>query len=698
METHIPHSRQMARVIRAGERLMPPRPHVVVLVAVLAAMLICIRVFASFDDPPITSDESLYLSEAVSISHGQLTYSSGEPIIHRPPLYPATIAPVMRLSGNSVRVARMVPLLYALGAVAAVYALARSLFGAGTAAIAALLAAAADASARLSQSFYVDPAAAMWILASAAVLAGGLHTNDVPRPIATLTPRRSATIGALLGLAFLTKETSALWLPLPLLVVLLSAHMRWQWRGVVCCYGAFAVLAAPWFAWVAWNTDTVFKLDHAFSPVIMIGLAVAAGCFALGVRLSTESRRSARVLAAALIATVAFIGALYALESRPEPHAISYASAVPDWTLRVLATNVEPFALIAIAWVFAVWRLTRGDERAALPVAFGTLGTPLYVYTANRGWEVRQILPLVYVSYALLAWTVSELISALGRNWTRPQRGGVLALLVAGLLATAGIASNLGATHGASGDSYVKDAIASNTHASLSETTDASGIVDWSGPPEREIASWLRDLPAGSTVLSSRLYSTQLYVDVDARVHVRPLPTLGVTMTGDGRQPVPFGTLFRYDDAQFDPDAQRHWMYLHRYGDEPYYIGLSAEDLTGELHREPNLYLLISGDDAGFSSDSFIADFGGRPGFDLVHEYDDGDARSHLYRVHADMLADAVAWPLALRWQDFQYIATDAGREASSSSFWETLAVNGVLLDGQAVGASDLPALIDDPR
>jgi 4-amino-4-deoxy-L-arabinose transferase-like glycosyltransferase len=638
----------------------------VVLVAALA--LFAARVVAYWH-AAVTSDESLYLSEAVAIAHGHLAYSSGAPIVHRPPLFPATLAPLLMLTHNNVDAARIVPALYALAALAALFILGRVLFGSMAAAAGVVLAAAAAYPARMSASFFVDTPSTAFLLASAAALMYGLRAGRAH-------VWWCAFAGGLLGVAFLLKETAIFWAPLPLLLAPFDTDVRARlgMRGLAAWCGAFALFAGPWFAWVAWQTGSVYKLsERTLAELAVAALAVAALALVLRRGWRAGGRQWPFALAGALLAGWCAIS-LRVLELRPEPQAIDYQHTVPHWLAHVFGTSVEPSPVIALAWVFVLYRAVRGDAGARALALIASLSMPLLVFVANRGWEPREVMPLVYLSYLALAWAAMDAGANVAARWRQRDRYLAAVALVTALVLIAGFVS--GWNSGSPGG-----------------TNDAA-ILDWTGPQEHETSALLNSLPAGSVVISSRLYYSQLYVDHDARLTVRQLPTLGVQFAPGDENVQAFGSLLRYDDPSVDVHAPRHWIYLREHAERDYAIGLAEEDLLGSIGESHAGYILLSGDDAGFSALSYLPYFQSNPAFRLVGSTGAGAVRSYLFAIDRDHLQLA-AGPLFLELRDIAYIDASVGDGTpGDGAFWQRIAPDGIVLNGGARIDADAAAEI----
>lgn len=625
----------------------------------LAVAVMLFRAFASIDGRTTTSDESLYLSEAVSIGAGHVEYASGEPIVHRPPLYPAMLAPVMAATGNDVDAARMVPIVCALGALAALFWLASLLFGRDAAALAVAIAAVAETQARLTTGFFTDVPAAMWLIASAAALITAHRRDDM---------RWFAAAGTMLALSFWTKETAIAWLPLPLALALIDPPARPK-RGIAIFGVVFALLVAPWFAWVWWHTGVAFKVDGtlalALSGAALSGAAVAVAIVAA--RAPWPRGRAAIAMATAL--TLAWGALMLAvLVSRPEPNDTSYWRSLPSWTAQILAPNMQPWPLIAPAWAWLAWRVAQGGRGLAMPLLLAGFGSAVLVYVANMGWEPRQVVWLAYLSYAVLAWALIEATSALAARWRWTDA--TRATLVGGMAATCAV---FAAWNGGwrAGD------------------TATGPAADWQSTDEQAIAGWLRELPPGSPVLASRLYSAQLYTDSGGSRPVRQLPTLGVTLDDSGAVR-PFGTMFRYEDAATDLGAPRTWIGLRPHALGAYSVALAEEDLLASIRHSGASHLLLTGDDGGFSSLAYRPYFEAHPAFTLERADEDGEIRAYLYAIDAARL-DGVSPPLMLSLDDLVPLLTH--RRSGEATFWRAVAPHGVLLDGQLLDPADMASL-----
>jgi hypothetical protein len=142
--------------------------------------------------------------------------------------------------------------------------------------------------------------------------------------------------------------------------------------------------------------------------------------------------------------------------------------------------------------------------------------------------------------------------------------------------------------------------------------------------------------------MSSRLYYSHLYVLDGAEHPIYQLPTVRVDVHG-GEAPLlaPASTLFRWEDDRLDAAADDgNWLYVRRYPAKGYYIALSEDTLLRDIHERGIDVLVLTGEDAGFSSLAYADYFDANPAFSLIHA-DVRDERNavSIYRVDRERLA-----------------------------------------------------------
>ena len=183
-----------------------------------------------------------------------LTYTTGEVITHRAPLYPAFLAAAFEAGGVSLDSATWVPrIATALNAIF-VALLARRLAGPLAGVVAGVAAASSSYLNGLGASLFLDQVQVTFILVSLLALATAGRRPD---------SRLYAVAGVAMGLAILVKESAIQLAPLPLAVFLLSGAPP-GWRACLVAWTAGLVATAGWWwAWVYAHDGTFYLLGDA---------------------------------------------------------------------------------------------------------------------------------------------------------------------------------------------------------------------------------------------------------------------------------------------------------------------------------------------------------------------------------------------------------------------------------------------------
>lgn len=162
----------------------------------------------SFDRFPLREDEALYGSWARLIASGQ------DPMLERvavdkPPFFIYSLADVFKWFGATTTVGRGLNEFCSLLALVLLWLLARRLYGSQTAAIALALFALSPFAISFASTMYVDPMLVAWLLLALLLASYGWGLGT----------------GLALGMAFATKQTGLLFIPL-VLALLLAAPIR----------------------------------------------------------------------------------------------------------------------------------------------------------------------------------------------------------------------------------------------------------------------------------------------------------------------------------------------------------------------------------------------------------------------------------------------------------------------------------------
>ncbi|HEY8172849.1 MAG TPA: glycosyltransferase family 39 protein, partial [Dehalococcoidia bacterium] len=388
------------------------RAHLAAPVALAAILALLIPLMLA-GPSNLTSDESLYLAEAYNIAHGHgATYPSGEAITHRAPLYPALLAPAIRVGGLDSAYA-VTKTIIALNVVL-VLLIAWRMGGAVAGSVAGVAAAGSAYLRGLGTTLYLDPAQCTAML---------LALLFVQQAMKHPGWRSWIAAGAVSGIAFLVKESAMQWAPLGALVwlVLPAQRRRSGAIGALAYTVSFGLVAGSWPAYVWLKTSEAFLIGDspALAVAVTVAGAVAVAVFAVTVHAWPRLPRSARSSAAsfAMPLAVAIIFAwwafvLYGLTAHSQwGYPNDYATNLPEYLTRV-APAAQPFLLIVLAWAWCMARACSGDERHRLIAISAILFGPFAVFIANRGLQLRDALPLVYLSYVVLGMAVADALHA----------------------------------------------------------------------------------------------------------------------------------------------------------------------------------------------------------------------------------------------------------------------------------------------
>jgi len=351
----------------------------------------------------------------------------------------------------------------------------------------------------------------------------------------------------------------------------------------------------------------------------------------------------------------------YALDRVAYEYDSDYLGNTITYVQTIVSGNVSPFPLIVPAWLWLTLRATkrgRGEALVLMPVLLSASWTLL---VADRLVALRDLLPLIYLSYvalgagiaAFLSWTVSSAASLPSINVKQ------LSTLGAGIALALWVAWNGGAVR----------------HETRSAVQD-----DWENPLVHMTADWIEaNIEPGATIMSSRLYYSQVYFETGGRYPIHQLPTVEVALNtaGEGTPLERHTSLFRWEHHLVPEDSvDDRWLYMTFYP-KGYYIGLAENDLLMELERRNVDYVLVTSYDAGFSSPSFNRYFDQDPGFELVQTFSLTRLdEARIYRVNKDEVAPQ-AKPAMVRTSTARLIEERLGSQERMQAYLARLNPNG---------------------
>ncbi|MCI0889682.1 MAG: glycosyltransferase family 39 protein [Chloroflexi bacterium] len=571
----------------------------------------------------LTSDESLYVSEGLNLAEGNgFTYSTGEAVIHRGPVFPALLAVDFTIGGFSIEHAYVVPKLFALGSALLLLALGWRFFGREAGLLAGVLALASSLLTTTGSSLSLDGTQSFFLLLALLLLHPALKEGR---------PLYAGLAGGALGLAMLTKESALLWLPLPFLAVLLLGPAVRNPGRLLTAYGAgFIAVAGWWWPYVYAMTGEVYLVGSSWTAMAWLAAGVIAVPLVATVTVLLTRRASPIKLSqngrwaltsALLLAwgSLLVIGMEQLSTWDVSPH---YFTNVPEYTKTVLASWVQPLPLIAVAWGYVAYRAYKGSLGDRLLTLGLLLFLPFALFVANGSLHVSNMLPLVYLSYAALARSAVDFARWLARRTSEGFAPAVGAAAAAVLLV------------GAFGWFAFEE---SQRVVQRQDAFDATLVQqgNWNNPLALETAGWIEEhIPAGTPIMSGRLYSTHLYSLTGAQYPMWQLPTVRVDIGNGTPGLTRAGTLFRWEDHSMPSGQAEPWLYLRRHPVNGYYVALSEQDLMAGLREHEIEYLVLTGDDAGFSSLSLLPYFETHPYFKNVTSFvADETNQTHIFQV-----------------------------------------------------------------
>ncbi|MCI0777084.1 MAG: glycosyltransferase family 39 protein [Chloroflexi bacterium] len=571
----------------------------------------------------LTSEASLYVSEGLNLAEGNgFTYSNGEAVTHRGPVFPALLAADFAIGGFSIENAYVIPKLFALGSALLLLALGWRFFGREAGLLAGVLALASSLLTTMGSSLLLDGTQSFFLLLALLLLHPALKEGR---------PLYAGLAGGALGLAMLTKESALLWLPLPVLAVLLLGPAVRNPGRLLTAYGAgFLAVAGWWWPYVYAMTGDVYLLGGSWTAMAWLAAGLIAFILLAAMTVLLTRRTSPVKLGQhgrwALASTLLLAwGALliFGLERNSasdfSPH---YFLNVPDYTRNVLASWVQPLPLIAVAWGYVAYRAYKGALGDRLLILGLLLFLPFALFVANGALHVSNMLPIVYLSYAALGRSAVDfarwLAQGMSEGLTPAIGAGAAAILVVGAFGWFAFEE-------------------SQRVVRQQDAFDATLVQqsNWDNPLALETADWIEEhIPAGTPIMSGRLYGTHLYSLTGAQYPWWQLPAVRVDIQDSTPGLTRAGTLFRWEDHLMPSGAAEPWLYLRRHPVDGYYVALSEQDLMAGLREHEIEYLVLTGDDAGFSSLSLLPYFETHPYFKSVTSFIADDTnQTHIFQV-----------------------------------------------------------------
>ena len=225
----------------------------------------------------VVSDGSLYMSWALNIAHGRGYLDAGHaPVVIRGPGFPAILALGLLVFGESAKGAFLVSRIFYVLNVLLVFVIGKRLFGGAVGLTASLLIATSGSLGLWSTLRHLDHVWPFFMLSYLLLLTVSLEKGD---------RRLFAASGLVLGFAYLIKEMTLIYVPLPLLALWLirSDRRRPNAIGIAISGVVFAALSLPWSGdggCILQHRSvrrSSWQLLHDFSVTELRGRTVAGG-------------------------------------------------------------------------------------------------------------------------------------------------------------------------------------------------------------------------------------------------------------------------------------------------------------------------------------------------------------------------------------------------------------------------------------
>lgn len=625
--------------------------------AVTLPMLLAAWPLTQGGDWVLNRDGSLYsaLAEAVYKGQGYVLTDGSFPAF-RPPLMATLGAVTWLFTGPSFESFVWTLRFFQVGAVAVAAAIGWQLEGAAGALLVGLLYA---ASPLLNEdlNLFIRPDGVLTVFSLAALAA--LISAD-----RRSSQRRAALAGIMVGLAFLTKQTAAAWLMLPLALWAVGPTSSRRLTTLVTFVIAGLPFALAWY-WVAvWNGVgfagglTYPALGLVTGALITSTLVVFHGRWSgwIAGRLAIQEPRWQRwrrwaVGGSRLLAGLAFLAGLRVLIGLASRERIEVPRQLTiDLLSRDLADLSEAiFVLPWLAWVGAAGLLLafirRGGREvvvaavlAAIPVVYVALR-----YDLREGQYSVVAALLIVAAGTFLAHVLRLAADRLGRV-TSPPAG---ALATASLLAITATAVAVSITlPSISAEAARLRNLRSPNYARAESIAAAAG--------------WLRETaPPGVRIAFDDDSFRQMYVDLDGAY---PLLMVPQSFAWPARQEVVRLRAF-VDIAKLGrprPSLEPPVLVLTAWGEERYYVVLEEARFVAFLTNNDVKFLVTTGSPP-FGLGRISAYLGRQPGLSLVFHHEDPFYPVSVYRVEGEALR-VMGAPLYTDRQTLRFLSSSTGR------------------------------------
>lgn len=319
-------------------------------------------------------DATWYVANALNLHQGRgYVDADWTPVLNRGPVFPLLIAASFTLFGPSVLHAVWVVRTFFVLSIALVYLLGLKFYGKWPGFIAALLVLSSYQINRYASYVLVDVVLPFFILLFIYSLSWAFERKTLPWFLAS---------GVILGIAFLVKEMTIVFVPLPFLLLLVTAEHRHRRELLLSLVslGGFVLILLPWMIHILRVSGDISWLLGGAGPKVLAALS-SSGTGSGGVSLIRRLLR--------------------------------YPSWLVSYYRDTVAANfvLAPLFLVAWAWSLVKGVIDRKPSDKLVLLAFLSF-SPIMLFQGKVGWRVGQSIFIILLSYVAMARTVWDLIDS----------------------------------------------------------------------------------------------------------------------------------------------------------------------------------------------------------------------------------------------------------------------------------------------
>jgi tetratricopeptide (TPR) repeat protein/4-amino-4-deoxy-L-arabinose transferase-like glycosyltransferase len=387
-------------------------------------------------------DLSVYLSVASNLLEGRgFVLPNGYPSLSSHPiLFPSILAFLLGITNGSALAAVRLLSIFSILIIWAVYALGRHLFGRWAGVLGAVLAAFMVVLRRYSNPARIDTLAAFLLIVCLLFI--------------WLSYRQRGTwlilAGISMGMAFLQKEATVFWAPVPWLLYLIDWRYRCKVRLIeLWIYTALVAVPIAW--WMVWSyrwggrmfplSAELTALAIRWGGLALLAVALSSLLFWLaenrvswfGQICKSQGWRRAWLI---VLLVAAVLGSPFLTLFRG-----NWAQVALPWTqipayVMKYSDDFPAFALVIVACcamiALAIWK---GTPSSIFSTLFLVPGFALFASIAQSGYATRQVLGAILLAYVVFAGSLSLGVKWLQKRYPgRAIRGlGIVGAVVFGL-------------------------------------------------------------------------------------------------------------------------------------------------------------------------------------------------------------------------------------------------------------------------